>query len=69
MTETVVKLRDLGGTHATGSVLNKPLSESVDQGPVLTPSNFPRAFNVGFRGAKGYILHMDLIRSFIIARM
>jgi hypothetical protein len=60
MTEAVVEFRDLRGANATGSVLNQPFPESIDQVPVLAASNFAGAFNSSFVGAKSYVLHMDL---------
>lgn len=61
MPKAVVKLRYLGGTHATRSILNQPLSESVDKGPVLVARNFPGTFNGRFVGAKSYVLHIYTI--------
>jgi hypothetical protein len=60
MTEAVVKLRDLRGAHAAGSVLDEPFAESIDKRPVLTARNFAGAFNVGFGGAKSDVFHIGL---------
>jgi len=56
MTEVVVELRDLSGSHSTGPVLNEPFAESVNQGPVLAPSHIAGAFNGGFVGTEGDVL-------------
>src|ERR1022692_2877168 len=68
VTEAVVKFRDLRGANATGSVLNEPFAESIDQGPVLAASDFAGAFNVRFGGAKSDVLHMELSIAHLVAR-
>ena len=61
MAKAVVKLRDLRGAHATGSVLNEPFAEGINKGPVLAASDLAGAFNRRLVRAKSDVLHRSII--------
>jgi hypothetical protein len=60
MAKAVVKLLDLRGPYAKGSVLNEPFTEGIDKVPVLAASDLAGAFNGKLVGAKSDVLHKGL---------